>query len=837
MKQFALFILTYTMWLTAMAQPLCHVTYYDEEDGLPHSHVTQLLQDEQGLMWFATWNGLCRYDGYDFQTFKPQAGDGCNMTTDRIRMFAMRPDGNFVCRIDDDYFLFDTRTYRFSNLPQTTAEDDLKHYRTSMSLKEDRPIEWKDAYDTRWTLYVNGRLTYQRDDGLTGDYPLDIELNKLTFACQDRQGNLWVLGRSNGIYKFTTDMQRTRRLPIEPQAQVKCMFKDNSQRLWVATREDGAVRLYDAKSMQLSGYLGADGRLHQQYTRFGAVVYCMYQSKDGTLWLGTKPQGIYRLKETAAGTFHIDHLTQLPNLNVYNILEDRQGRLWVATLGGGLCYAQQPQAANPQFVVPKGYPKDVAQRVRYLMVEEQQQVLLAATTEGLIVSRLEPQADRMSFRLHQREADRTQSLSSSAMMDIIKAHNGRLYVSTESGGVNLIEDADLLKEQLTFRHYTVQNHMLPSDVIMSMTPMPNGRCAIVSSHLVSIVDSTTQYRQLDTHYFNADYRFSEARPQMVDNDTWIFGLNDGAFLTTTRQMERQTYQPQMVLTCLEVRGEKQVSEWWSIERMDTLTLQPHERNIKLHFAAIDYQAPERISYAFRLLTASQRDTTQWNYIGTNRSVTLLNLEPGTYRLEVRSTNADGVWMDNQRVLTLIVKPTFWEAWYGKLLMVLLIAGFVAAIIYTLLYIRRIKRQHRETLEKYLSLIEVRGERSQVSGERSEVSGEESQVSGESLDPMLQRVMQFVEENIANSDVNVGDMASAAAVSRSGLQRKVKQAMGITPQDLLREARIKRACQLLRQTDKTVAEVAYACGFSDPKYFSRSFKQSTGLSPTEYKTQA
>ena len=837
MKQFALFILTYTMWLTAMAQPLCHVTYYDEEDGLPHSHVTQLLQDEQGLMWFATWNGLCRYDGYDFQTFKPQAGDGCNMTTDRIRMFAMRPDGNFVCRIDDDYFLFDTRTYRFSNLPQTTAEDDLKHYRTSMSLKEDRPIEWKDAYDTRWTLYVNGRLTYQRDDGLTGDYPLDIELNKLTFACQDRQGNLWVLGRSNGIYKFTTDMQRTRRLPIEPQAQVKCMFKDNSQRLWVATREDGAVRLYDAKSMQLSGYLGADGRLHQQYTRFGAVVYCMYQSKDGTLWLGTKPQGIYRLKETAAGTFHIDHLTQLPNLNVYNILEDRQGRLWVATLGGGLCYAQQPQAANPQFVVPKGYPKDVAQRVRYLMVEEQQQVLLAATTEGLIVSRLEPQADRMSFRLHQREADRTQSLSSSAMMDIIKAHNGRLYVSTESGGVNLIEDADLLKEQLTFRHYTVQNHMLPSDVIMSMTPMPNGRCAIVSSHLVSIVDSTTQYRQLDTHYFNADYRFSEARPQMVDNDTWIFGLNDGAFLTTTSQMERQTYQPQMVLTCLEVRGEKQVSEWWSIERMDTLTLQPHERNIKLHFAAIDYQAPERISYAFRLLTASQRDTTQWNYIGTNRSVTLLNLEPGTYRLEVRSTNADGVWMDNQRVLTLIVKPTFWEAWYGKLLMVLLIAGFVAAIIYTLLYIRRIKRQHRETLEKYLSLIEVRGERSQVSGERSEVSGEESQVSGESLDPMLQRVMQFVEENIANSDVNVGDMASAAAVSRSGLQRKVKQAMGITPQDLLREARIKRACQLLRQTDKTVAEVAYACGFSDPKYFSRSFKQSTGLSPTEYKTQA
>ena len=100
--------------------------------------------------------------------------------------------------------------------------------------------------------------------------------------------------------------------------------------------------------------------------------------------------------------------------------------------------------------------------------------------------------------------------------------------------------------------------------------------------------------------------------------------------------------------------------------------------------------------------------------------------------------------------------------------------------------------------------------------------------------MLERVMKFVEENISNSDVSVGDMAEAAAVSRSGLQRKLKQAMGVTPQDLLKEARIKQACRLLSETSKNISEIAYACGFSDPKYFSRSFKQSTGLSPTEYR---
>lgn len=248
MKRICCVLTLLALWLTTnqlSAQPSCKVHIYDETDGLPSGHVTQVLQDEQGLMWFATWNGLCRYDGYDFQTFKPQAGDGCNMTTDRIHMFAMRPDGNFVCRTEDDYFLFDTRTYRFSNLPQTTAEKDQKHYRTNMSLKEDRPIEWKDAYDTRWTLYVNGRLTYQRDDGLTGDYPLDIAY--------------WKTGRDAcGWQHWEADSvtRSSRRLPIrsswcprairrmQRSACVTSWWKSNSRCCWQQRPKDSSSAVW-----------------------------------------------------------------------------------------------------------------------------------------------------------------------------------------------------------------------------------------------------------------------------------------------------------------------------------------------------------------------------------------------------------------------------------------------------------------------------------------------------------------------------------------------------------------------------------------------------------------
>ena len=78
------------------------------------------------------------------------------------------------------------------------------------------------------------------------------------------------------------------------------------------------------------------------------------------------------------------------------------------------------------------------------------------------------------------------------------------------------------------------------------------------------------------------------------------------------------------------------------------------------------------------------------------------------------------------------------------------------------------------------------------------------------------------------------MADAVAMSRSVLQRKMKQVMGVSPLDFIKEARIKHACHLLSTTTMPVSDVAFACGYSDPKYFSRSFKASTGKSPKEWR---
>lgn len=81
-------------------EPVCEILYFNELKGLPSNHITRIIQDKQGAIWMATWNGLCLYDGYEFHTYK--SNDALS-TSDRFRNVVMEEDGNFVCAIDDDF--------------------------------------------------------------------------------------------------------------------------------------------------------------------------------------------------------------------------------------------------------------------------------------------------------------------------------------------------------------------------------------------------------------------------------------------------------------------------------------------------------------------------------------------------------------------------------------------------------------------------------------------------------------------------------------------------------------------------------------------------------------
>lgn len=184
-----------------------------------------------------------------------------------------------------------------------------------------------------------------------------------------------------------------------------------------------------------------------------------------------------------------------------------------------------------------------------------------------------------------------------------------------------------------------------------------------------------------------------------------------------------------------------------------------------------------------------------------------------------------------------VIPTFTETKWFSLLLLMLLLAFIASILWVRNYIRRIKKSQQETLTAYLALIEKVGQDNSGTHKKPAEPQSPATTLSSSDKAFMDRVMSYVEAHISDSDADIAEMASEAAVSVSGLNRKMKQLVGLTPGEFLKEARIKHACMMLRDTAENISTISFACGFTDPKYFSRVFRQSMGVSPSQYRDNA
>ena len=160
---------------------------------------------------------------------------------------------------------------------------------------------------------------------------------------------------------------------------------------------------------------------------------------------------------------------------------------------------------------------------------------------------------------------------------------------------------------------------------------------------------------------------------------------------------------------------------------------------------------------------------------------------------------------------------------------------ITIVVASIFYVRNLHRQRRELLERYMTLLGT-SEKISKKGENTP----QTLLTGElkiNDRKFLERVTRYIEENISNSDANIDDMASQVATSRSNLNRKLRSLVGITATQLLIEARMQKAKQLLQDTDNieqlNVTDIAFQCGYADAKYFSRCFKQKFGSTPTEF----
>lgn len=727
---------------------------YDVKSGLSSPIVGGGVQDSNGLMWFATWNGLNCYDGYDFHRVNIRPGDGASISTNRIRDILLSDDGNIICRTDDDIFEFNLATYSFKEL---SAADKSR---------------FKDKVGRKW-------------HGTT-----------------DAQCNLWTSDRS-GLYKSFVPHHPAKILPGTEGEAPRAFMKDRDGNLWVGTRIHPGISVYSPDGRQLR-------RIELEVT-----PYCIFQTRSGDIWVGCKPGSLIKL---GAGKVTDDI--------VYDIGEDSRGRLWIATFGEGIKCCPDPGSPAPALTASLG-----GGRVRKLIVTPADNII-AATTAGLLIGHIDnDDVSATKFVNIRRDSSNPSSLCSDATMSVARDSRGMIYISTESSGVDMISEESLFSATPEFTHISSANSVLAGDVGKAMALGADTLIMVVGNDNVMALNPSAGQNVNFSNTFWADTcDFVETTPLRLDDGSWVFGAEQGAFVATPHALYSRGYIPPIVFTTLAVNGG---NEEFCLPPLQSLSLKADERNVTIRFAAIDFIDNGDILYRTRL------DGSPWTPLSLNRSVTLFNLAPGDHLLEVQSTDRYGRRVDNTAAISITVAPYWYETWWAHLLFAVGLLGVVAVVVGTIIYVRRVNRQRRELLDKYMELISERDAVDDAAGSDHEASpvaiGE-----GQSPEDMafLDKVRTYIEDNISNPDANVDDMGLAAAASRSTLNRRLRSLLGVSAAKLLSEARMQHAARLLREypdSEYPVAKVAELCGFSDKYYFSRVFQKKYGVTPSEYRT--
>jgi len=596
-----------------------------------------------------------------------------------------------------------------------TETGEKQYYRTPQqdmpkAERQSRDIFFEDNQGTVWIVPHLGCLSYyDRKDKQLKPYYSDYNNPETKFSPTilnyylDRQKNFWFANtfEMGKISFFPNACQLTL---FDHGFETRAFLVDRDKNFWAANKK-GFIRIFNP-DQSLRGYLTQEGYISPKPVSFSQNIYCFMEDAQGDIWLGTKWDGIYRLKKNKSGHFYIQKYVHkendpysLSNNSVYSIYQDKQQRIWIGTYGGGLNLLQKKSNGKVQFIHNgnrlKGFPENKFSKIR--IIKEIDKTILVGTTEGLLTFSCNfNQPESIKFYPNTRVPDIATSLSSNDVTYIYTNSKKNNYVLTFTGGINQIISNDLLTEHIQFKTYT-KREGLSSDLVLSMIEDCQKKLWIISENaLTKFNPQNGSFDNYDGKYLQKETFFSEAIPVLLQ-DQLILGTEDGILHIDPTSLNKSTYTPSIAFTGLRIQG---IQQNLNVDDLKVLKLGPHKRNISVEFAALDYIDPTSINYAYRLKGLEKR----WNEDNSRRA-SYINLPPGEYELQVRSTNSDGIWPNNIRTLRIIVTPTFRETYWAILLYIFLFILFTTTIVYIILYIYKLR--HQINIEQQLADIKLR----------------------------------------------------------------------------------------------------------------------------------
>jgi diguanylate cyclase (GGDEF)-like protein len=524
---------------------------FTTSNGLPQNTVSAITQTSDGYLWFATYDGLVRYDGVRFTIF--DKGNTSDIGSNRFSTLCGDGQGTlWIGTIDRGLLRYRDGVFTPLTMEQGLAENKVKRV---LRAEDGLPIVFVDSSELRWaedqSLFAQKIFRWNVDNSLTpaeqsrlneyvdksgarwklepgrllrfkGErqtvFPVKLTPDEfLQLRYEDRAGNLWVGTNENAVYLIEADNLKyfagLDELPSK--RMIKIAGEDNEGSIWLFSEK----KLMSYRDGYFTSYGAKDG-LESQHIR---DVFC---DREGTIWVGTNEKGIYRLSRQFLHAY-TKQQGLLENIT-YPIYEDRSGNIWVGSGSGVTRITNGKVTAYPLVVSGKGNQAEIVigslidkrpKVTARCFYEDKDGFLWIGTAEGVLTLK------DGRLVLHPQIATKTY------LTTIIQDHMGTLWFGTGEG---------LIKYQAgTLTQYTMDNGLPDKRVDILYEDSSNRLWVGTRSGLSCIVDGQLiSYAKTEKNVANQIRSIYEDHEGIIWIGTFDSGLNrfkDGSFTNYNTQ--------------------------------------------------------------------------------------------------------------------------------------------------------------------------------------------------------------------------------------------------------------------------------------------------------------
>lgn len=453
--------------------------------GKPFLHITGMVQDKRGYMWFASKNGLFRYDGYTLKQYRNDPLNQNSLSSDALESICIDKDGIiWIGTFSAGVERFDPVKESFTHFKHDANDpSSINNDSVSVVFADRNGVLWVGAHCLDRFEAKTGKFIHYRHKAFD---KTSISSNTVRAIYEDRSSNLWIGtgsvygpygddfedGGLNKMDRKTGTFISYKNDPRDPHTlinnKVRAIFEDSKGNFWVGTAGDGLHtmnrsagkferHLYDPKHPEKLS------RPALKKAPFYDHITFVTEDTSGAIWIGTAESGLNRFDPLSKHMQHFesekDSIGTFGDHTAWSVFTSREGVLWISTLHGNLYRVNPTQGSIPFYpVASRGTTAFYADKDNNLWIGTDSSGIIQKDASGKII------------KTYRHDPTGKKGISSNDINCIVSDQQGTIWVGTYGNGLNkFVKETGSFE---LFRYDTIKRKSFSRDIILSVYPDP-----------------------------------------------------------------------------------------------------------------------------------------------------------------------------------------------------------------------------------------------------------------------------------------------------------------------------------------------------------------------------